>query len=628
MRPQVEGNADERGAVDPGGSKAYRKVRAMRWRPSQQTIVVLVLIAVSALVFVNSLQNGFVYDDHGLIEQNEMIRGWKSTFDELTLYRPVRWITYALEYSVWGLNPVGFHLTNLLIHVACTVLVYLFASAILRSRVASFFAALLFALHPVHTEAVNNVANRPDLLATLFVLLAIVLYAHRGRSVLFYFTSLVAFILGLLSKEAVSLTFPLLIVAFDWYFDRTDSIKSFFRKHLRYQAPFFAILVLNLIVASYNRMISERVTEVSGHLEVSTETSGTSFAQMFGIAARAIANYVRLLILPTNLTAEYPFPDAAPLHTPAVFFSILLMIVLVACIVWSYRRWHGASFGILWVCLTLVPVANFIPLTPHFIAERYLYAPSVGFCIIVAVFLRHLYDRRFEHMPAVFQRYAALLCIAIVCVFSALMTIRRNADWESDITLWSKTVRQQPSSMIAYNNLGYAYQRAGMLDSAARAYQSAIIINPTYVMSRYNLASILAKRERYDEALEQYIAIARIDPTFVRAYYGMGSIYAWKKQTERAIEAFEEAVRRYPRYAKAHYRLGMLYRSRGSLDRGIEHLRKAVECNPADGRAHYDLAAAYLEKGLREQAMKEYRRAVEIDPRFSRPPYGLPGRGN
>jgi Tfp pilus assembly protein PilF len=600
----------------------------MRLRPSQRTIVVLVLIAVSALVFANSLRNGFVYDDHGLIERNETIRAWKSTFDGLTLYRPVRWITYALEYSVWGLNPVGFHLTNLLIHVACTLLVYLFASAFLRSGTASLFAALLFALHPVHTEAVNNVANRPDLLATLFVLLAVVLYAHRSRSVLYYIASLVAFILGLLSKEAVSLTFPLLIVAFDWYFDRSGSIRSFFRKHLRYQAPYFAILVLNLIVASYNRMISERVTEVSGHLEVSTATSGTSFAQMFGIASRAIASYVRLLILPVNMTAEYPFPDGAPLHAPAVFFSILLMIALVACIVWSYRRWHGASFGLLWVGLTLVPVANFIPLTPHFIAERYLYAPSVGYCIVVAVLLQQLYDRRFARIPPAFQRYAALFCIAIVCVISSLMTIRRNTDWESDITLWSKTVKQQPSSMIAYNNLGYAYQRAGMLDSAARAYRNASIINPTYVMSRYNLAGILVKRERYDEALEQYIAIVRIDPTFVRAYYGMGSIYAWKEQPERAIEAFGEAVRRYPKYAKAHYRLGMLYRSRGSLDRGIEHLRKAVECDPADGRAHYDLATAYFEKGLREQGIRAYRRAIGIDPRFSRPPYGLPGQGN
>lgn len=595
----------------------------MRRHITYRRAVYLVLALVAVLVYANGLRNGFVYDDHNLIERNEAIRGWKSTLSGMTLYRPARWITYAIEYQIWGLNPFGYHLTNVLLHVACTLLVFAFARRILASDFAAALASLIFAVHPAHAEAVANIANRPDLLATFFILAAALCYAMRRRSAWLYMLSLVSFALGLLSKESVAMAFPLFVVAYDLYFDRTGALRRFLVKHAKLHAPFFALLAANLVLGSYNRMISERVAEVSGHMEANVEPAASSAGAVFGIANRAVAEYVRLLVYPAGLTAEYPFPQISSLLDPSALASILLVAAIAAAIAWGYRRWKTASFGMLWLLLALVPVSNFVPLTPHFIAERYLYAPSVGFCIVAAALARGLYLKRLSPVPHAVQQRIVIAALSLCIVISVFITVDRNGDWESDITLWSKTVRQKPHSMIAYNNLGYAYQEAGMLENAVRAYRNAIAVKPGYVLSHYNIASIYVKREMYDEALERYREIVRLDSTFVRAYYGMGAIYAWKKMNDEAVGAFRTAIRLYPSYAKAHYRLGMIYVSQDLIETGIEHLEEACRLDPANARAHYELSRAYLGRGLGDEARREYRRAVEIDPRLSRRPYGF-----
>lgn len=563
----------------------------MKQEKRYQHLILLVLIVVPIIVYSNSLKNGFVYDDITIIVNNEGIRDWHNVFSRFTPYRHMRWVSFTLDYYLWKLNPFGYHLSNLILHIGCTLLVYVFLSTAFRNRTLAAMAALLFAAHPVLTETVNNVSNRNDLLATLFLLASITFYVKEHRTFTTYCLSMVFFVLSLLSKEAVAVTVPVVIVAFDVYFSRERGIVRLVKRKVKYYIPyaviFLAFMVLVLKVSVFRT--TERVSNVTERLGTSASVTEASYSTIFGTWVKAVTTYLRLLFVPTNLCADYPFPSMSSVLELPVIVSLIVFLAFFIVLIRLYRYSKEASYGLLWILITLIPVSNIVPLTPHFVAERYLYAPAAGFCLFLGVIINGIYAGEVAiFSPANRKRFAAVVMAVLLVVYSVL-TIQRNYDWKSNYTLWAKTLSQKPHSFTARSYLALEYQNTGMYDRAIVEYRRALQINPGNALMYYNIGTCYAKKERYDKAINALGKAIQTDPNFVMAYYQLGTVYLLE----------------------------------GSFEEGVRELERAIEIEPRFADAYYTLALAYQSKGLGEEALRAFRKAVEMDPKFARPPYGL-----
>jgi tetratricopeptide (TPR) repeat protein len=558
----------------------------MKWEAKHKYLAYLILGVVSVLVYSNSLQNGFVYDDNYLIVENGYIRDWHNLFSNFSLYRPLRWATYTIDYRLWESNPFGYHLTNVLLHISCTLLLYLLASKLFRSRSTPLIIGLLFAVHPIHTEVVNGISNRNDLLATLFLLSSLTLYIKKNRSIWFYIFSFVSFVFGVLSKEVVGITIPLILAGYDLYFTRKAKILQVIRRNIKYYIPYGLMLVFGVMFGSSLFHVSERVTSTSRVMGASTDLAVTSYTAIFSNASKAASENLRLLFSPFNLCADYPFPRSSSIFEVSVLLSLLVCVVFVVFMVKSYKYWREASFGLFWIFVTLIPVSNIIPVTPHFVAERYLYAPSIGFCMVLAVMINKIYCQQTRIFPQGFQKKFAISLILVVLVLYSILTFQRNFDWKSDYTLWSKTVRQKPNSGVTHLNLGVAYAQKGQTNKAEEELKKVLKFNPRSALVHYNLGNIYTDKGIYYDAIEEYKKAIQINPEF----------------------------------ASAHCNLGAAYVCKGLLDEAIKQLKEAIELNPGDWKAHFNLIIIYSRKGLHDEAKEEYQKAIEINPEIAKSP--------
>ncbi|HCJ66529.1 MAG TPA: hypothetical protein DHV62_04190 [Elusimicrobia bacterium] len=376
---------------------------------SRDYLKIIVVILVSFLVHSNSFRNEFVIDDPLHISENQLIKDWKNvplifTRDYFYLsgeraYFPVVTLSYFLDYSLWGLNVFGYHLTNTLFHSLNSVLIYLIFGLLLQESKVAFLSSILFAIHPIHTESLNFISGRTDLLAMFFFLLSFYLYIKtfyystlqqvQGLSLpktispfhhFTYFFSCISFILALFSKE-MAVTLPLVLVLSDFCFRRFNpEVMDIVHKYLVY-----VLLAFLFILGRFT--VFEPVGIVEGcDLSSPVEYIGKSFSFTFYTMVRAISYYLKLLILPTKLTAGYVFPHSLIFSEPAVVTAFVFLLVLLLSALFLYRREKVFSFSIFYFFLTLLPVANIVPFGRIF-QERYLYIPSLGFCIFLALLM-------------------------------------------------------------------------------------------------------------------------------------------------------------------------------------------------------------------------------------------------
>src|SRR3989339_445061 len=359
-------------------------------------IKLILLIAVPIIAYTNSLQNTFVYDDVFTITDNYFIRDWGNfpafftddyfKYSGEVTYRPVVTFSYFIDYFLWHLNPVGFHLTNILLHAVNTVLVYLLVSNISRSCTASFLTSILFALHPVLTETVNGISYREDLLTTTFFLGAILLFIkskiQNPKSKIancLYPLSLFSYLLALCSKE-VAITLPLIVFLLDWLLGGNDRVK---RNAIKYYLGFILVsgFYLFLRFVWFHNPVEKQLTYPDNSFLVNLLTMPKIFC-----------SYIKLLFFPISFNAEYII---AHTKTPCAATFILGMIFLSVIGVITYKFYNHSRrlfFFMLWFFVTLAPMMNIMPIA-NIMAERYLYLPSIGFCAILAYIIREIWQQ-------------------------------------------------------------------------------------------------------------------------------------------------------------------------------------------------------------------------------------------
>jgi len=488
----------------------------------------LIIIILGLCVYFNALRGTFIWDDEFVVRQNHLIRSWSNIpavftrnvasggggGEILTFYRPLQIFTYMADYSLWRLIPAGYHLTNIALHIAASLALCWFVTLLFQDTLLSAIAGALFIIHPIHTEAVAYITGRADPLVAVFVFLSLIFYIRqaRSRTTMPYAFAVAMFILAYVSREN-SLILVLLYLLYHYTFKEKLDRKRFL--------PFCAITLLYIFL--WMRLLRSYNTP--------DVWSSTLLQRLPGFFV-ALATYIRLLFLPLGLHMEYTTKLFSITH-PAAVLGMALFAALLACALWSRTRNQLVFFSIAWFFITLFPSSNLIPLNAY-MAEHWLYLPSVGFFLIGAQGLSRLYRSKNA-------RGLAVACIIGILLFYSSATIKQNTYWKDPITLYEHTLRFAPESGALLNNLGITYAYAGENEKAIACLTKAIRVEPNLPQAYNNLGFTYLRTGRTDEAISLCRKAIQINPYYANAYSNLATAYFRKGEYAPAIEYCDKA---------------------------------------------------------------------------------------
>jgi tetratricopeptide (TPR) repeat protein len=437
----------------------------------------LLLAGAVVAVYLNSFRGVFQFDDYNVIVDNAGVHTWGAYLAGLPHgIRPLLKFTYTLNWTS-GLGLFGFHLVNVTLHAANAVMLFLLASRIggpSVSRFAALLPALLFAVHPVQTEAVTYISGRSVSLMAFFYLGSLLAYLRgreQGSRSLLYLASPFLFLLAAASKE-VALTLPFALILCETARRERDGWKEALRAQAVHWGLLTALAVLFLAHAGYGRLL-EACFDIRG-------VAANLLTQVHGIGY-----LLSRLVLPHALNIDPDLPVFSG-WVPVLFSEALLLAALFAVGIFGLKKRSPAGFGILWFFLHLVPTNSFIPRL-DVANERQLYLASWGLFMAVAAGADLLREKRSV------RRATAVATVLVIAL--GVLTVSRNTVYRSEIALWEDSARKSPGKARAWNNLGYAYQQAGRFRDAEAAYLRALHIDPGYALARGNLRGLKSRSD-------------------------------------------------------------------------------------------------------------------------------------
>lgn len=558
------------------------------------TAHLLLVVAAVLIANLNVLSADFVWDDRLLIIGNDSIKrldSLPSLFTQPFLrvyYRPIVMLTFALEHAVYGLKPWGFHLTNLLLHCANAVLVYIALGRISRSRHVALAAALLFAVHPAH-KVVVMINDRTGLLATLFFLSSLILYMrHRqstsaGRAWFSYGASCALFALGLFSKEE-ALTLPLIIILADIMILDDGERFPYFKRAIRY-LPYFALIgfyfgVRGLVVGSGGGMAAAFMVEPVHRLMT---------------VPSILVDYLLVLLVPYRINYDPRIPLASSIFEPGIIVPILLLAALGALLPLLVSRSKRVAFGLLWFFIAFIPMCNIIPIYPD-VADvelttpvRYLYLPSIGIFLLAGLAFERLVAVPETGRNGVRKRNAAIPAFCCIVLVFSFLSIKRNTLWKDEVFFYRYVIDLQPENHKMHFNLGTVYLQRGKLDAAMEELTRAATLAPDRVEYRNNLALAYKAKGWLERAVEEFGQALRLDPESAMAHANLAATYTAQKQIPEAIAAGERAVGLAPSSFTARVNLAEAYAAAGRLSEAEEHFLEAVRLRPDSAAARESL---------------------------------------
>jgi tetratricopeptide (TPR) repeat protein len=517
--------------------------------------------------FSGVLSNGFVsYDDGVYVAANDhVVKGltasalrWSLTTTENSNWHPVTWISHLLDVTLFGLDAGAHHGVNLALHTANVLLLFLLLSRMTGAVWRPAFAAALFAVHPLHVESVAWIAERKDVLSTLFWLLTTLAWL-RGRHAL----ALACYALGLMTKPmVVTLPFTLLLLDY-WPLRRTLRPGASLGTE---KAPLFALAAVSCVVT----VLAQR----AGGAIQSLET--ISLPERLANAVVSYAAYLGKTVWPTSLACIYPFSRSA-LTAPAMLGSAVVLTAITVAVLRFEKQAPYATFGWLWYVGTLVPVIGLVQVGYQSMADRYTYVPLIGIFVAVAWGAGELAAQLPASRPVV---AAVAACALAAC---AVVTRGQVAVWQDSTSLFTHAIAVTADNWTAHNNLGGVLSEAGNSGDAIPQFEETLRIRPGFAEGHFNLGLALDRSGRFPEA----------------------------------IDAYEAALRLNPDYAEARYNLGNSLLHAGRAGEAIEQYDAALKLRPGDAKIHNNLAIALNRSGRREEAIAHYREALRIDPDFA-----------
>jgi hypothetical protein len=532
-------------------------------KKNKELVVFLMFLVIGLALYANSFGNALFWDDDDLIVKNSYVQNFNIgkffTDNEIAgsgqvsnYWRPFLLVSFAIDYKLWGLSPIGFHLTNTVLHILAAWLVFIFLFLLIssikkceafsfgRNFLLSFLPALLFLVHPLNTEAVTYISGRGDPLSAVFSLLAIIFYTlfSCGRKKANLLASLLFFVAGLLTKEQV-IFLPLLIILIEALIGKGDGFKKTVVLLLKKTWPFLIILisyiVLRLSVLNFNDLLGGVDYGLSDSYNISV------WQRLFTFCLVMLLN-VKLLFAPLGLHMSREItPVVSFFSWPVLVFILSLAVIIFVCVkTWKENRL--IAFGFLWFLVLLLPRTNIISINrPMY--EHWLYLPMVGFWL----FFFSLFFVVSDHFSSTKKRALlawtrVVFCAMIItyCAWLGILTIGRNRDWRDPIIFYEKNLKYTPNSYIQHNNLGMAYADVGRIEEAVSEYGLSLSINDVYPQVHYNLANSLLLLNDFDGAEKEYLQAIKMNSSFGLAYNSLYKLYIYRGQAGKAKEVLEK----------------------------------------------------------------------------------------
>jgi len=593
---------------------------------SERWIAALVAV-VGLVVYLNSLAGGFVSDDRFLILEHPYTRDAALMPRIFTAghyagqggYRPLVTLSFALNHLVGGLEPAGYHLVNVLLHAINSALAFLLVLRLFDSRAVAGMAGALFAVHPIHAEAVAWISGRAELLGAAMFLAGWLMYLRatmEGRLRSWSFAaSLAAFFLGLLCKEHV-LVLPVALLLTEVLRARaTGGARWISRGALWRCAAYIAVALAYFAFrhALYERPFMRVPSEI-GHYDNPLVSVGP--LERACTAIRILCDYVRLLVWPRVLSADYSFDQIRIARGPGDPTVIAASLVLLALLLYggfSFWRRGRAWFAIAFFFLSVVPISNLLVLIGVIQAERLLYLPSLGFCMFAGL----LWARAWDGGAARRMRRGAVAVVGAAALLGlAARTLARNADWRDEATLWKATAKAAQRSVKAQINHGNHLLKEGRTDDAIAAFRKALSIDAGSEEAILNLGAALARKGAVIEAVTLYRGSAVAHPNCASLHLNLGVLEAGLGDLAGAEASFRSAVALAPTNALARFNLALALSRRGLLDEAVREYRAAVEADPGYPEAWNGLGAVFIKKGGLREAEEMVRRALSLRPDY------------
>jgi tetratricopeptide (TPR) repeat protein len=605
---------------------------------------------ITLVIYFSALQNGFVsWDDDIYIYENPHISSINIAFFKWAFFdfyasnwHPLTWISHALDYAVWGLNPLGHHLTNNILHAFNTFIVVLLTFRLVeihqertiaegmttflddrRTLIAAGITGALFGLHPVHVESVAWVAERKDLLCALFFLLSVMAYAkyvkgearetiQNSSSSYFsdkqYLLSLGFFLLALLGKPmAVSL--PAVLLILDWYpFKRIQSGRIF-RTAFIEKLPFFVLSLISSVLTILAQQTGESLVSVKA-IPLSSRAL---------VAIKSLMTYLWKMILPLNLLPLYPYPQRVSLVAVEYFLPIVLAIgITVLCVrnAGKQKLWLSA-WG--YFVITLIPVLGIVQVGIQSMADRYTYLPSLGPFILLALSVAWvLRQASSSQREGLMVKLASTTISIIVLASLSWLTFQQIGVWKNSIGLWNYVINNSSERIPrAYYNRGVIFDKMGQFERALADYDTAITLDPSYYKVYNNRGIVLKKMGLHDAALKDFDRLLALRSSDYNAYFNRGLVFEQKEEFDKALADFDKAISINPRADTAYLGRGIIYAKVGRFNKAVEDFSEAISLNPNDHKAYFDRGYVYSLSGEKDKALDDFSKAIEINKNFS-----------
>jgi tetratricopeptide (TPR) repeat protein len=639
-------------------------------KSSQFRWAMLLLSLGTLIVFGRAVVGAFVFDDTPYVVLNDHVNTglsfknfvWSLTGVHGANWHPLTWMSHMLDVTIFGLHPMGMHVVNIIFHVANVLLLLLVLTKMTGSLWKSAFVSALFAIHPLHIESVAWIAERKDVLSTMFWLLTMLAYIHyvekpvRSRYVLI----VLAFVLGLMSKPML-VTLPFVLLLLDYWPLNRVKIGEWRWSLVWEKVPLFALSGASSLIA----FLAQR------HQGAVMSVKVFPFIYRLENALVSYLAYILKMLWPANLAVFYPHPVKQPAWEIAA--AIVVLAVISILVIRAAKKHPFLAVGWLWYVGTLIPVIGLVQVGGQALADRYTYVPLIGLFVIVAWGVPEILSKFWseENLANVYPSIAAVILLPLM-----ISTVYQLGYWKNNITLFShaiavtkndynqynlasayldagqydkaiihfrKSLAFDPNNADAHCNLGTSLYRMGRIPEAVDQYQQAIQDNPKYATAHYNLAVALQKLGRMPEAQYAYNEAVFLNPKLKdlqdplvrqtnkpggtskpemspQEHFDKGIAYVRQGKIPEAKAEFQEVIRLDPNHAEAHCNLGCAYNSEEKWDDAVKELKLALRLKPDNVAAHCNLAIAYYATGKYAEAWKEVeiaeREGIKLRPAF------------
>jgi len=649
MAKKHTGSKTQQGKIDQTSKKENNPAGI------NKTVLYIILAVVSFAVYANSLQNEFVFDDESVVQGDPTIMELSNIPKFFTgemgfhkvigaYYRPVVSSSYAIDYAIWEFNPMGFHLTNILMHVINVLLFFTLLRLMFEKSVSPYkdyiilIASLIFAVHPIHTEVVAWVSGRTDGLACTFFFAAFIYYLKYSKvpSTKNLVLTLVMYALSLFSKE-MAITLPAVIILYDMIINRNDFKELLKKRYIVYGS---LIVVSGLFMLLRWYALRSAIPRPTYFYFYDRDTLTTILTML-----QTLPLYFRLSIAPYGMLYHYSgyMPDISSITDFRALFAVFFILVLGGAAVYFIKKAPYVAYSILIFFVTLLPVLNIVP-TMNFMADRFLYIPSMFVSIIAAAVLFKYFTK---------QNYNLVMGVsAAVLILFSYMTWTRNAEWKTnDILFMSAEGRQ---GTVTYVNIGNIYANKGNFDVAEVYYRKAIDLRKETLIAHNNVGKVFMVKENYDSAYHYINKAFYLDTLSPEPQFTFAQMYQRKGDIPMAIQWLEKLCAHSPRYYNASDLLAELkalppvqpngdkqvsppiikdekmekirvleessYKSYSAknYEKAIDELNQLIKLLPEKSAGYYNnIGMCYMDMEKYKEAIDNFTTAATMDNKFS-----------